>query len=281
MSIVPQFYLNAVVSIGTRMSDEIRWIGTGFFALRKANADGRGYPLLITNKHVLTDEDTIVIRIRKKDSEDFDTVDVPLIEEGKPHYVCHPDKAVDIAVLLLNGAYFVENELAFDCFDIDEHALTSTDLRQEGVDEGSLVYMLGFPMGLVNSSSRLPICRLGCIARMSEAQIKETHNLIVDIQNFPGNSGSPIITRPEVVAIQGTKPFNKSVLLGIVHAYIPYSEQLINSQTQKVVEIRTENSGLALVHPVEYIREVIDLISPLKPEGDTQESASDKVPVCV
>lgn len=281
MSIVPQFYLNAVVSIGTQMSDGIRWIGTGFFALRKANADGSGYPLLITNKHVLTGKDTIVIRIRKKGSEDFDTVDVPLIEDGKPLYVCHPDKAVDIAVLPLNGAYFVENELAFDCFDIDEHALTSTDLRQEGVDEGSLVHTLGFPMGLVNNSSRLPICRLGCIARMSEAQIKETHNLIVDIQNFPGNSGSPIITRPEVVAIQGTKPFNKSVLLGIVHAYIPYSEQLINSQTQKVVEIRTENSGLALVHPVEYIREVIDLISPLKPEGDTQESASDKVPVCV
>ena len=120
------------------------------------------------------------------------------------------------------------------------------------IPQGSLVHMLGFPMGLVNNSSRMPICRLGCIARISEAQIKETHNLIVDIQNFPGNSGSPIITRPEFVAIEGTKTFNKSILLGIVHAYIPYSEQLINGQTKQVVEIRTENSGLALVHPHQH-----------------------------
>ena len=30
-------------------------------------------------------------------------------------------------------------------------------------------------------------------------------------------------------------------------------------QTQNVVEIRSENSGIALMHPVEFIREVIDL----------------------
>lgn len=281
MSIIPQFYLNAVVSIGRRVSDEIKWIATGFFALRKAGANGSGYPFLITNKHVLINKDAIVIRIRKKDCEDFDTVDVPLKENDKYIYVCHPDTTVDIAVLPLNGAYFVEHELAFDCLDIDEHALTSTDLRQEGVDEGSLVHMLGFPMGLVNNSSRMPICRLGCIARMSEAQIKETHSLIIDIQNFSGNSGSPVITRPEIVAIEGTKTFDKSILLGIVHSYIPYSEQLVNSQTNRVVEIRTENSGLALVHPVEYIREIVDLIRPRMTTEDVHESASDSVPACV
>lgn len=43
------------------------------------------------------------------------------------------------------------------------------------------------------------------------------------------------------------------------HAYIPYQEQLVNMQTQNVVEIRSENSGIALMHPVEFIREVIDL----------------------
>lgn len=64
---------------------------------------------MITNKHVVIDEDAIVIRIRKKGCEDFDTVDVPLKENGKNIYVCHPDTDVDIAVLSLNGAYFVEH----------------------------------------------------------------------------------------------------------------------------------------------------------------------------
>ena len=47
--------------------------------------------------------------------------------------------------------------------------------------------------------------------------------------------------------------------MGIIHAYIPYQESLVNSQTNRVVEIRSENSGIALMHPVEYIREVIDM----------------------
>ena len=96
---------------------------------------------------------------------------------------------------------------------------------------------------------------------MSAAQIAESHNVLVDIQNFPGNSGSPIVTRPEIVTISGTPSFNKSILLGIVHSYIPYQESLINSQTKKVVEIRSENSGIALVHPVEYIKEIVDMIA--------------------
>lgn len=49
------------------------------------------------------------------------------------------------------------------------------------------------------------------------------------------------------------------MLIGIIHAYIPYRESLINSQTHEVVEVRSENSGIALMHPVEYIREVIDM----------------------
>ena len=120
--------------------------------------------------------------------------------------------------------------------------------------------MLGFPMGLVNEKSNLPLCRMGCIARMSETQIREQYNVLVDIQNFPGNSGSPIILRPELMSITGTQNFAKSVLVGIIHSYIPYKEELINRQTNQVVEIKSENSGIACLHPVEYIREVIDKI---------------------
>ena len=64
---------------------------------------------------------------------------------------------------------------------------------------------------------------------------------------------------------------NKSVLVGIVHSYIPYRENLINSQTQQVVEIRSENSGIALIHPVEFIREVVDeIVKPFNERIDLQ-----------
>lgn len=153
----------------------------------------------------------------------------------------------------MNGKFITDNNIDFAAFDIDKHAMASEELRHEGVDEGTLIHMLGFPMGLVNINDDLPICCLGCIARIRAAQIIESHNIFADIQSFPGNSGSPIVTRPEIVSKEGTKSLNKSVLVGIVHSYIPYRENLINSQTQQVVEIRSEKSGIALIHPVEFI----------------------------
>ena len=261
MAVIPEFYINAVTSIGSRTDTGVSWFGTGFFILRIIDAEGNARPMLITNRHVLEGRKSIVLRLRKKNSIAFDTVDANLMDGDKCLYHVHSNDEIDIAVLPLNGGFFVENDLDFSAFDIDNHAMESEQLRQSGVDEGSLVHMLGFPMGLVNINSTLPICRLGCVARMSAAQIAESHNVLVDIQNFPGNSGSPIVTRPEIVSISGTPSFNKSILLGIVHSYIPYQESLINSQTKKVVEIRSENSGIALVHPVEYIKEIVDMIA--------------------
>ena len=260
MAILPEFYLNAVASIGVRQGENVSWIGTGFFILRIVNEKGDARPMLITNKHVLNGFDCIVLRVREKDGQELKVVEANLVENGKKLYLEHRNENIDIAVLPLNGKFIRENNLEFEAFDIDQHALTSEELHESGVDEGNLVYMLGFPMGLVNIESTLPICRLGCIARMSAAQIKESGYVLVDIQNFPGNSGSPIVTRPEFISVSGTKAFNQSVLVGIICGYIPYTEQLINSQTKQVVEIKSENSGIALMHPVEYIREIVDTV---------------------
>ena len=165
---------------------------------------------------------------------------------------------MDIAVVLISGRFITENNLEFAAFNIEDHALTSSELIAQGGDEGLYVYMLGFPMGLVNVDSNTPICRGGCIARIDEKEIRNTKQFLLDIQNFPGNSGSPIITKPEIISIAGDPVLGKSVLIGIVHGYIPYEEKLINAQTQRVVEVRSENSGIAVVNPVEFITEVMD-----------------------
>ena len=264
MAIIPKVYLNSVVSIGIRdEAKKIHWIGTGFFVGRDSDEEGKVVPFLVTNRHVFKGKDTVIIRMQKQGSEDLEEVDFPLVNSDKsPRYTLHDMADVDIVVLPINAQYILDHNLQFPYIHIDKNALSSLELRENGAEEGSIVYMLGFPMGLVNVSSNLPISRMGCIARMSETQINEQHNILVDIQNFPGNSGSPIITRPEFVSVGGSPSLQKSVLVGIVHSYIPYQERLINSQTKQVVEIRSENSGIANVHPVEYIREIIDKIYP-------------------
>lgn len=89
---------------------------------------------------------------------------------------------------------------------------------------------------------------------------KNRKTLSLDIQNFPGNSGFLIFCRGEIYFVNGSKPVQKTALIGIVNFYISYQESLINSQTNQIVEIRTENSGIAIANPVEFIQELVERI---------------------
>ena len=169
MAIIPQFYKNAVVSIGIKKpNDHIVWMGTGFFMTRRADDQGNVRPFLVTNKHVFQGKSSIVIRMKEKGTENLKEIDAPIVkDDGTPTYVLHPQNDIDIAVLPLNGSFITTNNLEFPSFDIDVNAMTSSELRDNGVEEGTLIYMLGYTMGLVNQSSSRPICRLGCIARIN------------------------------------------------------------------------------------------------------------------
>lgn len=265
MSLIPDTFKNAVVSIGVKNENgNIIWTGTGFLLCRTLKEGGQNdYPFLVSNRHVFNNKQSIIIRLIKKDTGEFAILDLPLLDAGgKPLFHTHSNPNIDIAVLPLDVDMLNAHSILFYCFDVDNNLMDSEGLRNNGADEGSLVYMLGFPMGLVNVDSGLPICRLGCIARCSRTQIEETGNILVDIQNFPGNSGSPIVLRPEIMSVGGTPHCPRCKLIGIVHSYISYKEKLINTQTKEIVEIRSENSGLAWVHPAEFILEIIDKIVP-------------------
>lgn len=264
MSIIPKSFKNAVVPIGIkRENGSVVWVGSGFFLTREIS-EGKSVPFLVTNKHVFEGKQSVAVSMKEKGSEAMKLADADLIMDGVIQYKLHPNPKVDVAVLRLSAEFIINNNLEFPAFDIDENAMTSQELRDHGVDDGSLVHMLGFTLGLVNETSHYPICRLGCIARMSEAQIQEDYNILVDIQNFPGNSGSPVILRPDALAIEGTENLMRSVLVGIVHSYIPYEDQLKSMATGRIVEVRSENSGIAKAHPVEFIREIVDSFLPKK-----------------
>lgn len=93
---------------------------------------------------------------------------------------------------------------------------------------------------------------------MEKEEIRTEKRFLLDIQNFPGNSVFPIFCRGEIYSVNGSKPVQKTALIGIVNSYIPYQESLINSQTNQIVEIRTENSGIANANSVEFIKELIE-----------------------
>lgn len=267
MSLMPPNYSKTVVSIGISDNEGMpSWVGTGFFACKNVSKY-KAQPFLITNKHVIEGLNGIVIRMINKDSGEIDSFNISLMDDAQIFQ--HPNDKVDIVAIKLNGSIIESQNLEFNYFDIEKDAYSSNDLRASGFTEGNIIYMLGYPMGLVNLDSNQPICRMGCVARMDEEQIQRDFNVLLDVQNFPGNSGSPIISKPEIVAIEGTQHLDRAALIGIIHSYIPYCENLLNTQTKQIVEIRSENSGIAKMHPVELIREVIDLaFSETNPEEE-------------
>lgn len=259
MAIIADAYMDAVVSIGQQDNKgNYSWCGTGFM-VHKTYAENKSCMMLITNRHVIENKNHLIIRIKKKNSDILFALRIVL--QGTEHmdFSIHSNPRIDIAAMYLPWNLFSDNDLEMNAFDLQNNAITSEEIVEHGGGAGTIVYMLGYPMGLAIVDSNLPICRMGCIARLHPKEIAREHVVILDIQNFPGNSGSPVITRPEIISVNNTKAMKESSLVGIVRGYIPYTEQLLNLQTKQIVETRSENSGLAVMHPVEYINDVIDI----------------------
>ena len=266
MAIIPRFYKDAVVAIGIRNSrTKILWIATGFVVAR-ANESGSYNTFLITNKHVFEKEDgtvpnrSLVFRFNLKDSINAKDYDVEIMsEDGKKFYSVHKNKKTDVAAMIINPNVLMHDLGDLSVFPLDNISLTRQEMIDNEVVEGALVYMLGFPSGIVGLNSKAPLCRLGCISRITEPS--PDGDYLIDIQNFPGSSGSPIINRIELNHLTNTKSFNKTALVGIVSAYLPYQDTLISSQTGKPMEILNENSGLAIVFDVDSIKQTVEIES--------------------
>ncbi len=258
MALIPKLYMDSVVSIGTSKDDTKPpfWVGTGFFVAKVIN--NHIYVFLVTNKHVFNDYDSVIIRLKEKDTEDLKIARIILCQDGVMKYSVHNDPDIDIAVVALNVGQIEANNLKLSCLNIDDNAYTSQEFIANGGDEGTYVYMLGFPKDFVNEKSNTPICRGGCIARFDPEEISRQKQFLIDIQNFPGNSGSPIITKPEMVSIVNTKSITSATLIGIVNSRVQYRNVISSAEPNTKPEVITENAGLAWAFPVEYIREVVD-----------------------
>lgn len=262
MSIIPKFFLDAVVSLGVKNGDKAFWIATGFIVGRKEKENPELSTFyIITNKHVVEDKSELLIRFNSQDSQMVKDYILPLKENEINQYSEHPIKEIDIIAKQIIPQVLIVDKSKWSAFDLDDLSLTLEQMRDTGVDEGAYIYLLGFPMNLVGDFNNSPICRSGCISRISDSftQRQKSNYFLVDAQAFPGNSGGPVINRPELVSIQGTTHNTNANLIGILSAYIPYRDVLISKQTKQETMILSENSGLTIVYPVDKIKEVVEL----------------------
>jgi hypothetical protein len=259
--------LDSVVAIGYVEQNEPTWGATGFLFGRPVwakdgNEIGR-HVFLVTNKHVLEGENSVVIRFNSERGKETKDYHVRLIDdelETPQRWVGHPHDDIDVAVIGLHGAKLKEDGQQVLSFDI-EILMTVDQMREANVSEGQQVYVLGYPMGLVDPMSRYPIARSGSLARIQDALDRPSSSFLLDTFVFPGNSGGPVIlSRPEYgVFIDRTQPIDFPCVIGLVSAYLPYEDIAVSLQTKEPRIKFVENSGLASALPSDYILETIEL----------------------
>lgn len=263
MAMLPAAFMNAVVALGIdTVNGGKTWIGTGFLVGRKELEHPElSTVYLITNKHVVFKQAKIYVRFNSLGDVFVRDYPINLIDDkGAKLFSEHPNTKTDVIALQITPGTLINDKSIWGAFDLQDNSLTLEMMKQTGIEEGNLVYALGFPLGIVDII-KAPICRLGCISRISDAFIrqKEFPEYLVDAEAFPGNSGGPIINRPEFISVEGTPTNATANLIGIVSGYLPYRETLYSRQTGNDRMIQEENSGLTIVHPVDRIKEVVEL----------------------
>jgi hypothetical protein len=281
MALIPAFFADCVVAIGT-VDDKGRpdWIASGFFYgqfLEAHDNQKRSYSVyLVSNRHVFRDLAMAYVRCNPKASQPAATWNMPLQDQdGKPLWYSHPNQEIDVAVVPVNIRLLKKKAMQVSYFTSDTHAATIGKLLELGITEGDFAYVLGFPMGLTGGERNVVLVRSGSIARIRDALAHVSNEFLVDAFVFPGNSGGPVVSKPEMLSITGTKSQHAAYLIGVVKSYVPYKDVAISAQTGQPRVVFEENSGLAAVHPVDFIEEAIQ--EHLRAKQAPQEPA-DSVP---
>lgn len=268
MALIPRFFLDCVVAIGVpSRKKKTRWVASGFLYgnfIKKGRKDKKGqslyYVYLVTNRHVLKGLKQVLLRFNPAGKEPARTYSLDLVDvqSKKKLWTPHPKPKIDIAVTGINIKLLKEQGIQFAYFHSDQHVATLDKMADLGITEGDFVYTLGFPMGLIGPERNYVIVRSGNIARIQDAIDHRSNEFLIDTFIFPGNSGGPVVTKPEAMAIHETKAISSAYLIGIVTGYLPYQDFAISEQTKRRRVMFEENSGLTAIIPTDFIKEAID-----------------------
>lgn len=270
MALIPPFFFDCVVAIGIQKTDGSKhWIGTGFlfgkFVKKISDIQNEYVIYLVTNKHVLQNQNNVLLRFNQQDDLPSRDYSESLIDnDGSQIWTGHPNEKVDVAVYKINAPKLKKEGMKFHFFQSDIAVFKKEQLIEIETSEGDYVYVLGFPLGIVALDRQHVILRSGAIARIRDMFEGRSKDFIVDAMVFPGNSGGPVVLKPESSSIEGTKSNFKAGLIGVVKSYIPYQDIAVSQQTNKPRIIFEDNSGLSLVEPVDHIFEAIEHSENLK-----------------
>ena len=269
VALLPPAFLNAVVALGQPNADgKMEFNATGFLyghpnGNTNENGDNEYWVFLVTNRHVFQNaakrHKDIQARFNKPMGAGANVYPMPLTQpDGSTAWAVHPDPDIDVAVLQINPGVLTNDGIEFHWFPGDVQTFTIDQAKEAEVSEGDGLFVLGFPLGQAGEERNYAIVRQGIIARAQDWLKGDASTFLIDASIFPGNSGGPVLLKPEVTSIRGTKSNSRCVLIGMVSSYLPYQEIAISTQTNRPRMIFEENSGLGVVMPHDAILQTVE-----------------------
>lgn len=211
--------LNTTVRIDTEKKDGTRWSGTGFIV--DYDKDGKTYPLIVTNKHVVKDMVKGVLSFLKKVNGEpiIPSIQKIGITNFEASFTGHPDTEIDVAVMPLGG---IQNKLIQTGNDIFYITIPKRlFLKQEQLEELSAIediIFVGYPIALRDETNLSPITRTGITATSIDRDFEGKPVFLIDASVFGGSSGSPvfILNQGSYATKHGLTMGSRLILLGIV-----------------------------------------------------------------
>ncbi len=224
--------------------------GTAFFYVGE---DATIY--LITAKHVVAAEgkqptiwadQQLLLAYRGGKEENILVPISHLKQKYSTEWIEHSDMSVDLALLPLPTNIILQENIARVWPLVVSYKFSE-------VHELLEAFTISFEPSLFDPLNPMyPTYRNGYIA-----QKRHNRTLVFDGMQYPGNSGSPVFSKAHLIMDTDIRRVRER-FIGVVSSYIPYVDQAISPQTKRVRVTFEENTGLAIIHPVDVILEIIE-----------------------
>lgn len=168
-------------------------IGTGFIFMFQGK-NQQTIPVIITNKHVINNNDKKKVRFFLHIKENDLPVDSYMEVEYVADWIFHNDSNIDLCCMPLAPLlHNIKKERSQEIFfiPITEDIIWSNEKLDElqAVED---VLMFGYPIGLFDKENNFPLIRKGITASHPAINYNSESMGVIDIACFPGSSGSPV-----------------------------------------------------------------------------------------
>ena len=234
------------VRLNVAAKDGTSWTGTGFFVDALDEEKKNRIPLLVTNRHVLENGESLTLQLRtqNEDGEPQDKEQFKVaIKDLQKICLYHPDKDVDVAAIsiafLLNKAAEEGKKLFSVPFTLNLIPNEATEKALFGMED---VLSIGYPDYIWDETNNLPIFRKGITVSNPTVNYEGEPEFLIDVPVLPGTSGSPVLIYSNTnVGMKDGKmqQAGRLILLGILTSPLQENSNLpTNSNPSIVIKAR-------------------------------------------